>query len=104
MASSKIRGITIEIGGETTKLGKALEGVEGQSRDLQKELRGVESLLKMDPKNVDLLKQKQDLLTQSIEATQSKFNNGPSQEWPNRINRNAIQRFTKRNNCDRTKT
>lgn len=73
MASSKIRGITIEIGGETTKLGKALESVESQTRDLQKELKGVESLLKLDPSNVDLLKQKQELLTKSIEATESKL-------------------------------
>ena len=48
MASSKIKGITIEIGGNTTKLGKALEGVNKQSKDLQRELKGVNSLLKLD--------------------------------------------------------
>ena len=72
MASSKIKGITIEIGGNTTKLGKALEGVEKQSRSLQTELKGVNSLLKLDPKNVELLKQKQELLTKSIVETESK--------------------------------
>ena len=72
MASSKIKGITIEIGGNTTKLGKALEGVEKQSKSLQTELKGVNSLLKLDPKNVELLKQKQELLTQSIIETESK--------------------------------
>lgn len=72
MASSKIKGITIEIGGNTTKLGKALEGVNKQSKDLQSELRGVNSLLKLDPSNVELLKQKQDLLTKSITETKSK--------------------------------
>lgn len=73
MASSKIKGITIEIGGETTKLGKALEEVEKSSKNLQSELKGVNTLLKMDPGNVELLKQKQELLTQSIEATESKL-------------------------------
>ena len=72
MASSKIKGITIEIGGNTTKLGKALDGVDKQSKSLQKELKGVNSLLKLDPKNVELLKQKQDLLTQSITETEQK--------------------------------
>ena len=43
MASSKIKGITIEIGGNTTKLGKALEGVNKQSKDLQSELKGDKS-------------------------------------------------------------
>ena len=72
MASSKIKGITIEIGGNTTKLGKALEGVNKQSKDLQSELKGVNLLLKLDPSNVELLKQKQDLLTKSITETESK--------------------------------
>lgn len=72
MASSKIKGITIEISGETTKLGKALSGVESQTKNLQSELRGVNSLLKLDPKNVELLKQKQELLTKSIEETKKK--------------------------------
>ena len=52
MAQKKtLKGITIEIGGDTTKLGKALEGVETQSKNLQSELKGVNSLLKLDPKN-----------------------------------------------------
>lgn len=72
MASSKIKGITIEIGGNTTKLGQALDGVERQSKDLQKELKGVNSLLKLDPSNVELLQQKQELLTKSIEETKKK--------------------------------
>lgn len=73
MASNKIRGITIEIGGDTTKLGDALKNIETKTRDLQKELKGVNSLLKMDPGNVDLLRQKQTLLTQSIEETKNKL-------------------------------
>lgn len=74
MAKGKIRGITVEIGGDTTKLGKALDGVNQKSRDLQSELKGVNSLLKFDPSNVDLLRQKQELLTQSINETKNKLN------------------------------
>lgn len=73
MASTKIKGIQIEIGGNTDKLGKALENVEKSSKSLQSELRGVNSLLKLDPSNVDLLRQKQDLLTQSIDETSKKL-------------------------------
>lgn len=68
-----IKGITVEIGGETTKLGKALGDVEKQTKSLQKELKGVETLLKMDPGNVTLLTQKQELLSKSIEQTESKL-------------------------------
>jgi phage-related minor tail protein len=74
MASNRIKGITIEIDGDTTKLGKALDGAEKSSRDLQSELKGVNSLLKLDPSNVELLRQKQELLTQSISATEQKLN------------------------------
>lgn len=73
MAGKAIRGITVEIGGDTTKLGKALEGVNSKSKDLQAELKGVNSLLKMDPGNVTLLHQKQDLLTQAIANTKEKL-------------------------------
>lgn len=72
--TKKIKGITIEIGGDTTKLDKALGEVNSKSRDLQTELKGVNSLLKMDPSNVTLLKQKQDLLNQSIANTKEKLN------------------------------
>ena len=73
MAKGKIRGITVEIGGDTTKLGKALDGVNQKSRELQSELKGVNSLLKFDPTNTELLKQKQELLTQSIAETKQKL-------------------------------
>lgn len=71
--AQKIKGITIEIGGDTTKLDKALGEVNSKSRSLQSELKGVNSLLKMDPSNVTLLKQKQDLLNQSIANTKEKL-------------------------------
>ena len=74
MASSRIRGITIEIDGDTTKLGKALESAEGSSKKLQGELKGINTLLKLDPSNVELLTQKQKVLTDSISATEDKLN------------------------------
>lgn len=71
--AKKVSGITVEIGGDTTKLGKALAEVDGQSRSLQTELRGVESLLKFDPSNVELLRQKQEILNDSIDNTRKKL-------------------------------
>ena len=73
MSSKNIKGITIEIGGDTTKLGKELEKTEKQSKSLQKELNGVNTLLKYDPKNITLVQQKQELLNKSIETTKSKY-------------------------------
>lgn len=74
MASNRIKGITIEIDGDTTKLGKALDGAEKSSKSLQSELKGINSLLKMDPSNVELLTQKQKVLTDAISATEDKLN------------------------------
>ena len=71
--ASKLKGITVEIGGDTTKLGDALKGVNSNVKSLQSELKGVNTLLKMDPSNVTLLKQKQDLLTKSISETETKL-------------------------------
>lgn len=73
MAAKGIKGITIEIGGETTGLDKALKDVTQKSRSLQGELRQVEKLLKLDPKNTELLAQKQKLLKESISATKDKL-------------------------------
>lgn len=72
--ASKIQGITVEIGGDTTKLGNALQSVNAKAKSLQSELRGVNTLLKMDPTNVTLLKQKQDLLNKSIAECREKLN------------------------------
>lgn len=55
MASGNIKGIKIEIGGETTGLTKALNNVKKESNAVQKELKDVERLLKLDPKNTELL-------------------------------------------------
>ena len=70
---TKIKGITVEIGGDTTKLGKALEDTNSKTKNLQSELKGVNSLLKMDPGNITLLNQKQDILNTSIANTSEKL-------------------------------
>ena len=70
--ANRIRGITIEIGGDTTKLDKALSGTNKNIKDTQTALKDVERLLKMDPGNTTLLEQKQRLLAQSVEATAEK--------------------------------
>ncbi|WHT87152.1 phage tail protein [Bacillus cereus] len=71
--AGRIKGITIEIGGETTGLQNALKDVNKRSNDLTKELKDVERLLKFDPGNVEALAQKQQLLTQQIENTTQKL-------------------------------
>ena len=73
MASKTLKGLTIEIGGDTTKLGKALESVNGKSRDLSAELGQINKLLKLDPKNTDLLAQKQKVLAAAIENSAEKL-------------------------------
>lgn len=73
MAFKTIKGLTIEIGGDTTKLGKALEGVNKKSKDLSSELGEVNRLLKMDPGNADLLAQKQKILADAVTNTAQKL-------------------------------
>ncbi len=73
MAAGRIKGITIEIGGDTTKLQTALKGVNTEIRNTQKELKDVEKLLKMDPGNVTLLAQKQKLLKDAVSETKEKL-------------------------------
>ncbi|MDY2594613.1 MAG: phage tail tape measure protein, partial [Oliverpabstia sp.] len=55
MAANRIKGITIEIGGDTTKLQTALKGVNTEIRNTQSQLKDVEKLLKLDPGNTELL-------------------------------------------------
>lgn len=68
-----IKGLTVEIGGDTTKLGKALESVNGKAKSLSSELGQVNRLLKLDPGNADLLAQKQDILAEAISNTWDKL-------------------------------
>lgn len=78
--ADRIKGITIEIGGDTTALSKALSGVNKEISTTQKQLRDVERLLKLDPGNVTLLEQKQRLLAESVEQTKQKLDSLKSAE------------------------
>lgn len=73
MAGSRIKGITVEIGGDTTKLQTALKGVNSSIKDTQSQLRDVEKLLKLDPGNTELLAQKQKLLSDAVKETKEKL-------------------------------
>ena len=71
--ADRIRGLTIEIDGNTTKLSKALEGVNKDIKNTQTQLKDVEKLLKVDPGNIELLRQKQQLLAKAVEDTKEKL-------------------------------
>lgn len=73
MASNRIRGITVEINGDTTKLIEALKNVDKSLETTQTALKDINKLLKLDPTNVTLLKQKQDLLKTSIADTKERL-------------------------------
>lgn len=73
MASRRIQGITIEIGGDTTKLNSALKDVDKKLAATQSELQDVNKLLKLDPKNTELLTQKQGLLRDAIKDSKSRL-------------------------------
>lgn len=71
--ADKIRGITVELSADTAKLSKGLKEANSSINATQKELKDVNKLLKFDPKNSDLLKQKQDLLKTSITSVKDKL-------------------------------
>lgn len=71
--ASRIKGITVEIGGDTTGLEKALKGVHSTIKNTQSSLKDVSRLLKLDPTNTELLSQKQKLLKDAIGATKEKL-------------------------------
>lgn len=90
MPSNRIKGITIEIGGDTTKLSKALSGVDKDLRNTQNGLKDVNKLLKLDPGNVELLRQKQGYLTDAIDQTKKKLD----------IERDALKQLAEANGAD----
>ena len=73
MANKTIKGITIALGADFSAVGKAVDGIDKKFRSMQTELRQVDKLLKLDPKNTELLAQKQDLLAQSIQGTRDRL-------------------------------
>lgn len=72
--AQRIKGITVEIGGDTQPLNKALKDVSKTASSLNSELRVIDKLLKLDPTNTTLLAQKQEVLAKSIENTTKKLN------------------------------
>lgn len=73
MAANRIKGITVEIGGDTTKLQTALQGVNKEIKSTQSQLKDVEKLLKLDPGNTELLAQKEKLLSDAVKETKEKL-------------------------------
>ena len=73
MSNKKIKGITIKFGADTMALSKALKSAEDTSKSLGSELSSVNKLLKFDPKNTQLLAQKQELLSKQVENTKEKL-------------------------------
>lgn len=73
MGNGRIKGITIEIGGDTTGLDKALKDTNKNIKSTQDQLKDVERLLKLDPSNTELLSQKQKLLAQAVSETKDKL-------------------------------
>ena len=73
MASTKVRGITIELGADTSGLSKALKGVNQEIGSTQRQLKDVEKLLKLDPHNTELMEQKQKLLAERVGETKTKL-------------------------------
>lgn len=71
--ANRIKGITVEIGGDTTKLSKALEGVNKNIKGTQTQLKDVQKLLKLDPSNTELFSQKHKLLADAVTATKEKL-------------------------------
>ena len=94
--ANRIKGITVEIGGDTTKLQTALKGVNGQIKNTQSALKDVERLLKLDPHNTELLAQKQKLLTQAIGETKPPQSKLMSNSKKVRLHRHSTMPFSVR--------
>lgn len=71
--ANNLKGITLEIGGDTTQLSSALRSVNSEIRNTQSELKEVDKLLKLDPTNTELLEQRQQLLKKAVEETTDKL-------------------------------
>ncbi len=71
--AGRIKGITVEIGGDVTGLEKALKSVNSTIKTTQSQLKDIEKLLKLDPSNTELLSQKQEKLKEAISATKEKL-------------------------------
>ena len=70
--AQKIRGITIELGADTSKFQKAMSGIDKTLRSTQSQLKDIDKLLKLDPTNTELLRQKQEALGKELQASKDK--------------------------------
>ena len=70
---SKVKGITIEFNGDTTKLGRALSDIDKKTKTVDQSLKDVNDALKFNPKNTELLAQKQQLLGQKVDQTKERL-------------------------------
>lgn len=75
MAGAKVRGITIQLDGDTSGFTKSLQNANKEIKNTQDQLKDVEKLLKLDPKNTELLRQKQELLNKAIGESKTKLDN-----------------------------
>ena len=73
MAKNRLTGLTIEIGGDTTQLTKALKAPNDSIRELQTQIKALDKALEIDPTNIDLLEQKMRILSKTIEQTEDKL-------------------------------
>ena len=71
--AGKVKGLIVEIGGDTSGLQQALSKVNSVTSGLSKELKGVNSLLKLDPSDTEIKKKKQVVLSKNIEETSEKL-------------------------------
>ena len=71
--ADRIKGITVVLGGDTTGLNKALSGTNKEIKNTQSQLKDVERLLKLDPKNTELLEQRQRLLADAVSKSKTKL-------------------------------
>lgn len=73
MASSKIRGITIELSADASGVIESVKEIGKQIKSTKTQLKEVDSLLKFDPTNTELLEQKTELLKKQIGQTKEKL-------------------------------
>lgn len=93
--AGRIAGITIEIGGDTTDLQKSLKSVDSQLKKTQSNLKDIDKLLKLDPNNTELLRQKQQELEKAIGLTKTRLDelkNAQSQVSEGSAEWDALQR------------
>ncbi len=90
MAGNKVKGLTVEIGGDATKLQTSLKGVNTESMNTQSQLKDVEKLLKLEPVNMELIAQKHRLLAQAVSETRKKLETlKPAQQQADDVLRNG---------------